>query len=238
MKDNVLKDIQKAYLSNQKKLVILLDPDKTKIVNLPSVIKRIRQLEADFIFVGGSLLFKNVVDAFLLQIKELTDLPVVLFPGSTLQISNNADAILFLQLLSGRNPEFLIGNQVVAAPLLRQSNLEVISTGYLLVESGRETTASYISNTKPLPSHKPEIAVATAMAGQYIGNKLIYLDGGSGALHPVPLKMIEMVSKNIDLPLIVGGGIKNKKQIEAVFRAGATLVVVGTAFENNEFYFF
>lgn len=235
MKDNVLKDIQKAYLSNQKKLVILLDPDKTKIANLPSVIKRIHQLEADFIFVGGSLLFKNVVDAFLLQIKELTDLPVVLFPGSTLQISNNADAILFLQLLSGRNPEFLIGNQVVAAPLLRQSNLEVISTGYLLVESGRETTASYISNSKPLPAHKPEIAVATAMAGQYIGNKLIYLDGGSGALNPVPLKMIEMVSKNIDLPLIVGGGIKNKKQIEAVFRAGATLVVVGTAFENNEF---
>lgn len=235
MKDNVLKDIQKAYLSNQKKLVILLDPDKTKIANLPSVIKRIHQLEADFIFVGGSLLFKNVVDAFLLQIKELTDLPVVLFPGSTLQISNNADAILFLQLLSGRNPEFLIGNQVVAAPLLRQSNLEVISTGYLLVESGRETTASYISNTKPLPAHKPEIAVATAMAGQYIGNKLIYLDGGSGALNPVPLKMIEMVSKNIDLPLIVGGGIKNKKQIETVFRAGATLVVVGTAFENNEF---
>lgn len=235
MKDNVLKDIQKAYLSNQKKLVILLDPDKTKIANLPSVIKRIHQLEADFIFVGGSLLFKNVVDAFLLQIKELTDLPVVLFPGSTLQISNNADAILFLQLLSGRNPEFLIGNQVVAAPLLRQSNLEVISTGYLLVESGRETTASYISNSKPLPAHKPEIAVATAMAGQYIGNKLIYLDGGSGALNPVPLKMIEMVSKNIDLPLIVGGGIKNKKQIETVFRAGATLVVVGTAFENNEF---
>lgn len=235
MKDNVLKDIQKAYLNNQKKLVILLDPDKTKIANLPSVIKRIHQLKADFIFVGGSLLFKNVVDAFLLQIKELTDLPVVLFPGSTLQISNNADAILFLQLLSGRNPEFLIGNQVVAAPLLRQSNLEVISTGYLLVESGRETTASYISNTKPLPAHKPEIAVATAMAGQYIGNKLIYLDGGSGALHPVSLKMIEMVSKNIDLPLIVGGGIKNKKQIEAVFRAGATLVVVGTAFENNEF---
>ena len=235
MKDKVLKDIQKAYRNHQKKLVILLDPDKTQIADLPDIVKRIHQLNTNCIFVGGSLLFKNIIDEFILHIKQLTDLPVVLFPGSAMQISNQADAILFLQLLSGRNPDYLIGNQVVAAPLLKQTDLEVISTGYLLVESGRETTASYISNTKPLPSHKPEIAVATALAGEFIGNKLIYLDGGSGALHPISLNMIKMVSENVNLPLIIGGGIKTKKQIRAVFDAGATVVVIGTAFENDEF---
>lgn len=235
MKDNITNTIHKAYERGQKFLAILLDPDKTELSEIPTIAKRIQNLNANFIFVGGSLLFKNILDEFLTVLKKHTKLPVILFPGSAIQISNNADAILFLQLLSGRNSDFLIGNQVVAAPLLKQTDLEVISTGYILVESGRETTASYISNTKPIPAHKPEIAVATAMAGEYIGNKLIYLDGGSGALQPVPLKMIKKVAQSVNLPIIVGGGIKTKAQIEQTFKAGATIVVVGTAFENNEF---
>jgi putative glycerol-1-phosphate prenyltransferase len=152
-----------------------------------------------------------------------------------LQISNEADGILFLQLISGRNSDYLIGNQVIAAPLLKQTQLEVISTGYILVESGRETTVSYISNTKPIPAHKPEIAMATALAGKYIGNQLIYLDGGSGALHPISETMIEMVCKNVDLPIIIGGGIKTIAQLDAAYEAGADVVVIGTAFEDDSF---
>ncbi len=234
MKNNILNKIKKAHQTETKLLVILIDPDKVSMDDLPKTITKINSLQVDLLFVGGSLLFKNVLDSFIKKIKELTDIPVILFPGSAMQISNHANAILFLQLLSGRNPDFLIGNQVIAAPILSQTSLEIISTGYLLIESGRETTASYISNTKPIPAHKPEIAMATALAGKYIGNQLIYLDGGSGALNPVSKEMIKMVSKKVQLPLIVGGGIRTKKQIDSAFNAGATVVVVGTAFENNE----
>ncbi|MCF6350701.1 MAG: geranylgeranylglyceryl/heptaprenylglyceryl phosphate synthase [Flavobacteriaceae bacterium] len=229
----ILDTINTAKINKEKLLAILLDPDKIELENLPSIIKKIDKSSANLIFVGGSLLFKNVLDEFLKIVKQNTNLPVILFPGSAIQISNEADAILFLQLISGRNPEYLISNQVIAAPLLKQTNLEVISTGYLLIESGRETTASYISNTKPLPAHKPEIAVATALAGEYIGHKLIYLDGGSGALNPVSITLIKKVAKAINLPIIVGGGLKTKQQIDAVFNAGATVVVVGTAFEDD-----
>ena len=229
----ILDYINKAYNNKDKLLAILLDPDKINLGKLPLVIKKINTSTANLIFIGGSLLFKNILDEFVKIAKENTNLPIVLFPGSALQITNNADAILYLQLISGRNSEYLIGNQVIAAPLLKQTNLEVISTGYMLIESGRETTASYISNTKPIPVHKPEIAMATALAGEYIGNKLIYMDGGSGALNHVPLKMIENVAKNVNLPIIIGGGLKTKQKIDAVFNAGATVVVVGTAFEND-----
>ena len=235
MKNNgVLQQIISAKNNRKKLLAILLDPDKIELNDLPNVVKKIEQSNANLIIVGGSLLFKNVLDEFVQIVKENSKLPVILFPSSAIQISNNADAILFLQLLSGRNPDYLISNQVIAAPLLRQTNLEVLSTGYLLIESGRETTASYISNTKPIPAHKPEIAMATAMAGEYIGNKIIYMDGGSGALNPVPLAMIKKVAKHVDLPIIIGGGLKTKAAIQAVFDAGATVVVVGTAFENDD----
>ena len=237
MKNKIISFISNAKEKNKKLLAILLDPDKIALSDLPKTIQKINKTQANLIFVGGSLLFKNILDEFVLKVKENTSLPVVLFPGSAMQITNNADAILFLQLLSGRNPDYLIGNQVIAAPLLKQTNLEVISTGYLLIESGRETTASYISNTKPIPSHKPEIAMATALAGAYIGNKIIYMDGGSGAVNSIPLKMIEKVSKSVNLPIIIGGGIRTKEQIESVFKAGATVVVIGTAFENNTNFF-
>jgi len=234
MKDNLLKYIVTAKQNNERLLAILLDPDKIELEELPVLIQKIEKSDANLIFVGGSLLFKNILDQFVKTVKQHTELPVILFPGSAIQITNEADAILFLQLISGRNPEYLISNQVIAAPLLKQTNLEVISTGYLLIESGRETTASYISNTKPLPAHKPEIAMATALAGEYMGQKLMYLDGGSGALNSVPTKLITKVSKAINLPIIVGGGLKTKQQIDAVYNAGATVVVVGTAFENDE----
>lgn len=235
MSKHLLNSIQQAQTNGRKLLAILLDPDKLPLEEIATKVATIHQLKADFILVGGSLLFTNVLDAFVREIKKHTNLPIILFPGSALQISNEADGILFLQLISGRNPEYLIGNHVIAAPLLQQTQLEVISTGYILVESGRETTASYISNTKPIPAHKPEIAMATALAGQYLGHQLIYLDGGSGALHPVPESMIALVRKNIHLPIVVGGGIRNRKQLDAAYEAGADLVVIGTAFELNEF---
>ncbi len=232
-KNGILTQIIQAKERNTKLLAILLDPDKVALSDVPKTITKINKSKASFILIGGSLLFKNVLDEFVKIAKENTQLPIILFPGSAMQITKNADAILYLQLISGRNSDYLIGNQVIAAPLLKQTDLEVISTGYLLIESGRETTASYISNTKPIPAHKPEIAMATAMAGEYIGNKIIYMDGGSGALNPVPLKMIEKVAKNVNLPIIIGGGLKTKSEIDAVFNAGATVVVVGTAFEND-----
>jgi len=235
MSKHILNSIQQAQTHGHHLLAILLDPDKLPLDAIADKVASIHQLKADFILVGGSLLFTNILDAFVREIKKHTDLPIMLFPGSALQISNEADGILFLQLISGRNPEYLIGNQVIAAPLLQQTQLEVISTGYILVESGRETTASYISNTKPIPAHKPEIAMATALAGQYMGQQLIYMDGGSGALHPVPESMIALVRKNIKLPIIVGGGIRNRKQLDAAYEAGADLVVVGTAFEEQNF---
>ncbi len=229
----ILDFINNAKSNNEKLLAILLDPDKVDLVNVQETIQKINKSKADLIFIGGSLLFKNILDEFVAKVKENTKLPILLFPGSAMQITNKADGILFLQLISGRNPEYLISNQVIAAPLLRQTNLEVISTGYILVESGRETTASYISNTKPIPAHKPEIAMATAMAGEYIGNKLIYMDGGSGALNPIPIKMIKKVAKHIDVPIIIGGGLRTKENIQAAYNAGATVVVIGTAFEEN-----
>lgn len=237
MNYSILEYIISAKKSNKKLLAVLLDPDKLELANIPTTLQKINESNVHLIFVGGSLLFSNLFNEFVANVKENTTLPILLFPSSAIQISNKADGILFLQLISGRNPEYLISNQVIAAPLLKQSNLEVISTGYMLIESGRETTASYISNTKPIPAHKPEIAMATAMAGAYIGNKLIYLDGGSGALNPVPPQMIKMVAKNIEKPIIVGGGLKSKKAIQEAFDAGASIVVIGTAFENDNTIF-
>lgn len=235
MNQSILNKIKIAKKEGNKLLAILLDPDKLALKEIAQKVELIEKWKADFILVGGSLLFTNVIDALIKEIKKHTTLPVILFPGSTLQISNEADAILFLQLISGRNPEYLIGNHVIAAPLLHQTSLEIIATGYILVESGRETTVSYISNTKPIPAHKPEIAMATALAGQYLGHQLIYLDGGSGALHTIAESLVELVAKKIDIPLIVGGGITNRFQLDAAYEAGADVVVIGTAFENESF---
>jgi putative glycerol-1-phosphate prenyltransferase len=234
MKKSVLEFIGLAKKEQKKLLAILLDPDKLPLEKVAERMALINKNEVDLLFVGGSLLFTNILDQLIVQIKKHTSIPVILFPGNAMQISNKADGILFLSLLSGRNPDFLIGNQVVAAPILKQTNIEILSTSYLLIESGRETTASYISNTKPIPRDKPEIAMATALAGNMMGHQLVYLDGGSGAQNRVPDSTIQQISKTIDTPIIVGGGIRNKAELEAVYKAGATIVVVGTAFENDK----
>jgi len=236
MTNNILSHIQIGKDNNKKLLAVLIDPDKISLDRVSKIIESIEHANVDLILVGGSLLFSNQLDALLLEIKKHTKLSVVLFPGNAIQISPYADGILFLSLLSGRNPEYLIGNQVVAAPILKQTNLEIIATSYLLIESGRETTASYITNTKPIPRDKPEIAMATALAGEMMGHQVIYLDGGSGAQKPIPVAVIEQVAKHSKNPIIVGGGIRTKEELQAAYKAGATLVVIGTAFEeNNQF---
>ncbi|MNE40247.1 geranylgeranylglyceryl phosphate synthase-like protein [compost metagenome] len=164
-------------------------------------------------------------------------MPVILFPGDPSQISPKADGILFLSLLSGRNPDYLIEYQVQAAPILKKTNLEVISTGYILIESGNETAVARVSKTKPLSRENLELVLATAQAGEMLGNQLIYLEAGSGAKQPVPTEMIELISQNIEIPVIVGGGIVDLQGIQKAYKAGADLVVIGTAFENNSRFF-
>ncbi|HIP48175.1 MAG TPA: geranylgeranylglyceryl/heptaprenylglyceryl phosphate synthase [Lutibacter sp.] len=225
--------LQVAKKNKEQLLAILLDPDKLPLDQIHEKAVNINKIKVDYILVGGSLLFTNLMDSFILELKKHTNIPIILFPGNAMQISNHADGILFLSLLSGRNSEFLIGNQVIAAPLLKQTKLEIISTSYLLIESGRETTASYISNTKPIPRHKSEIAMATALAGEMMGHQITYLDGGSGAQKIIPKKLIEQVAKHVNNPIIVGGGIQTRKQLNKIYKAGATLVVIGNAFEND-----
>lgn len=235
-KNNILRQIELAKANGKKMLAVLLDPDKLEPENIQQKIKSLSDFKIDFFLVGGSLLLTDYLDNFIRTLKENTNLPIILFPGSAQQVNKYADAILFLQLISGRNPDFLIAQQVQAAPLIKQTDLEVMPTGYILVESGRETTASYISNTKPIPADKPEIAATTALAGQYLGHRLIYLDGGSGALNPVPENMIKACKKELDIPIIVGGGIRSNEQMQATFNAGADVIVIGTAFEENSFH--
>ncbi|WDO13436.1 geranylgeranylglyceryl/heptaprenylglyceryl phosphate synthase [Flavobacterium sp. WW92] len=234
---NIYNEILQSKIQGKKLLAILLDPDKVALDSLENIIPKINQSPATHIFIGGSLVLTNTIDVIIRELKEKTKLPIVLFPGNPSQISIEAHGILFLTLLSGRNPDFLIEHQVKAAPILKKSNLEIISTGYILIESGSQTAVASVSETIPLPRHNTEIAVATSLAGEFLGNKLIYLEAGSGAELPVPLDTISLVSKNIKIPLIVGGGIKNIQGIKDAYTAGADLVVIGTAFENDPDFF-
>ena len=219
--------------SKSKDIAVLIDPDKVLIEDLESLIVSINSTKAKFIFVGGSLVHGVGVDECINVIKSYTSLPVILFPGSGLQVSASADALLFLSLISGRNPEFLIGHQVVSAPYIKRQGLESIATGYILVDGGKETTAPYVSNTNPIPAEKPQIGAATALAGEMLGMKLIYLDAGSGAIKPISKEFIAAVRNEVALPIIVGGGIKTIQNIKRAFSAGANLVVIGTAIEND-----
>jgi putative glycerol-1-phosphate prenyltransferase len=201
------------------------------------LIEKINQSPATHIFIGGSIVENNILDELILKIKENCDLPIILFPGNPSQISDQADAILFLALISGRNPDFLIEHQVKAVPVLKKTQLEIISTGYILIESGSETAVERVSKTKPLDRYNFELALATAQAGEMLGNKLIYLEAGSGAKKAVPSEMIQLVAENIEIPLLVGGGIIDLHGIQNAFNHGADLVVIGTAFENNIDFF-
>jgi phosphoglycerol geranylgeranyltransferase len=222
---------------NKNLLAILLDPDKLTVSNLITLIEKINSSPATHIFIGGSSFDGNHLDELIITLKERTHLPVLLFPGNPSQISNEADGILFLSLLSGRNPDYLIEHQVNAVPLLKKTKLEVISTAYLLIESGSETAVQKVSKTKPLDRNKPEYILQTAQAAEYLGAKLIYLEAGSGAKLAVPLDVIQLVSQNTTVPVIVGGGIRSKKEIENAYKAGADMIVIGTAFENDSDFF-
>ena len=234
---NIYKDILKAKSDNTKLLAILLDPDKVVLGNLSILISKINFSPATHIFIGGSHVTTNILDELIVKIKQNCDLPIVLFPGNPSQISDKADAILFLSLISGRNPDFLIEHQVKAAPILKKTQLEVISTGYILIESGTETAVERVSKTRPLNRDNLDLALATAQAGEMLGNKLIYLEAGSGAKQAVPLEMIELVAQNIEVPLLVGGGIVNLQGIKKAYDSGADLVIIGTAFENDNNFF-
>ena len=217
---------------SKKRFALLVDPDKYDDKSLDELIRYINQDPPDLLLVGGSLLYKPI-DITITALKLGTHIPVFIFPGNVIQLSDRADGILFLSLISGRNPEFLIGNHVLAAPHLNRSAIEVIPTGYLLIENGKSTSVEYMSTTRPIPFGKPEIAVATAMAGEMLGLKTIYLEAGSGAAKTVGLDMIQAIRKKISLPLIVGGGITSAEKAKEVYRAGADMIVVGTALEKQ-----
>jgi len=230
-------NIVQAKKENSKLLAILLDPEKLLLSDVKNLCKKINKSPATHIFIGGSTYNGNHLDELIKEIKQYVDLPVFLFPGDYKQVSAEADAILFLSLLSGRNPDYLIEHQVKAVPILEKTNLEIISTGYLLIESGVETAVERVSETKPLDRKNIDYVSQTAKASEYLGNKLVYLEAGSGAKLAVPLEMISQVSKKLTIPLIVGGGIRSKKEIDNAFNAGADMVVIGTAFENDNTFF-
>jgi len=211
-----------------------LDPDKLKIIDIKTTIFKINKNDIDFIFVGGSTVKNGITEKFIKEIKQHTEIPVVIFPGDYSQITNYADAILFLSLLSGRNPEYLIEQQLKSVPEIQRSNLEVIPTGYILIDGGIETAVQKVSNTLPISQDQVEKIVHTACAGMYLGKKIIYLEAGSGAILPVDPNIINSVKRKIDIPLIVGGGIRSQKQLKLAFDNGADLVVIGTAFEEND----
>lgn len=233
----IYEQIIQAKSNGEKLLAILLDPDKIVLENIENLLLRINQSPATHIFVGGSIVKATILEELISQLKQKTNLPVVIFPGDPSQISPQADAILFLTLLSGRNPDYLIEYQVQAAPILKKMNLEVISTGYILIESGNETAVARVSKTQPLDRQNLNLVLATAQAGEMLGNKLIYLEAGSGAKKAVPLEMITLISQNVKIPIIVGGGIVDLHEIQKAYNAGADLVVIGTAFENNSHFF-
>ena len=233
----IYQNILQAKANNQKLLAILLDPDKLELNQVLSISDKIKKSPATHVLIGGSSFEGNHLDELITELKKYIQLPIVLFPGNPSQISAEANGILFLMLLSGRNPDYLIEHQVNAVPILEKTNVEIISTGYILIENGHETAVERVSKTKPLSRANIDYVAQTAKAGEYIGNKLIYLEAGSGAKEPVPLEMIAKVSNTITIPLIIGGGIRSKKQIDEAFENGADMVVIGTAFENDLTFF-
>ncbi|HRW63613.1 MAG TPA: geranylgeranylglyceryl/heptaprenylglyceryl phosphate synthase [Bacteroidales bacterium] len=230
----MISEFIQEHVNQKKKLfALLIDPDFHTYKTLSALIKKCNKSKVDLILVGGSLVNKNT-DETIENIKQHTKIPVLLFPGSILQVSSKADGILLLSLISGRNPELLIGNHVTAAHFLKQSKLEVLPTGYILIDGGNRTSVEYMSNTQPIPADKTDIATATALAGEMLGLKYIYLEAGSGAKYGVNTKMIKAIKENIQIPVFVGGGIKTKEDIKKALEAGADIIVVGSAIEQDE----
>jgi phosphoglycerol geranylgeranyltransferase len=227
------KNVMKAdKFPHKKSIALLLDPDKTKGETLQKILKIAEESKTDYILAGGSLTFNNI-NNLISSIRNLCSIPVVLFPGNLLQLTYEADIILLLSLISGRNPELLIGNHVIASPYLKSVREKLVPVGYILISCGSKTSVEYISQTEAIPPDKPDIAVATALAGEMLGLRMIYLEAGSGASNPVPVDIITAVRENISIPLAVGGGIKNSTEVKDIFIAGADLIILGNGCEKN-----
>ncbi|NNV57749.1 geranylgeranylglyceryl/heptaprenylglyceryl phosphate synthase [Limnovirga soli] len=233
MKQKIYNQLTDRKGAGRKSFTVLIDPDKVDAVKLEKLITLSVEAGVDYFFVGGSLVISNNLDECIQQIKASCNIPVLLFPGAPSQISKYADALLYLSLISGRNPELLIGQHVISAPFVKQSGLEIIPTGYMVIDGGAPTTVSYISNASPIPADKNEIAMCTAMAGEMLGMKLVYMDAGSGAKKAITEHMIERVSAHIEAPLIVGGGITDPEKAYRNCKAGADIIVVGNAIEKD-----
>jgi len=233
MQGNIYSSILTKKQQHQKSLAVLIDPDKASEAQVMELISLSMEAQVDYFFVGGSLVVSDDLDTVVKTIKLHCNIPVVLFPGSPSQITPAADALLYLSLISGRNPELLIGQHVVSAAAVKKSGLEVMPTGYMVIDGGAPTTVSYISNANPIPADKTEIAMCTAMAGEMLGMKLIYMDAGSGARIPISEKMIHQVSGCIDIPLIEGGGIREPEKAYLNCKAGADMIVIGNAIEKD-----
>lgn len=231
---NLLKTLQQKHKENKKSIAVLVDPDKAEDPGrLLHLINLANENCVDYFFVGGSLVTSANLSDVVKKIKENAAIPVVLFPGNAIQVDASADALLFLSLISGRNPELLIGQHVVAAPILKNTRLEIIPTGYMLINSGKITSVAYISNTMPIPDDKYSLAASTALAGQMLGLQTIYIDAGSGADKEISPRMIGSVRKSVAIPLIVGGGINSAQKAIAALEAGADMIVVGNALEKD-----
>ncbi|WP_417859873.1 geranylgeranylglyceryl/heptaprenylglyceryl phosphate synthase [Winogradskyella sediminis] len=237
MNNTIYKHINSVKARGEKLLAVLIDPDKMKLNNISDFITKVHQSIATHIFVGGSEVDEGLTETLVIALKKHTNLPVVLFPGDIIQITDKADGILFLSLISGRNPDYLIGKQVEAVSKLAKTDLEVIPTGYILIENGRETAVERVSKTKPIERKNINIIKDTAKAGELLGLKLIYLEAGSGATNAISSHIISEVKQLLRIPLIVGGGIRSKAEMESAYDAGADLVVIGTAFEEDESFF-
>lgn len=226
------------YLLDVKKrlgagFLVLIDPDRSSLKTIVEQAIKYEETGVDAILIGTSFMMGNGFGNYVEAVRDVVNIPVIIFPGEKSQITDKADAILFLSLLSGRNPDLIIGEQVKSAPLVKAIGLEAVSTAYLLVDSGQITSVEFISNTKPIPSDKPEIAVAHAVAAEIFGMKLVYLEAGSGAERPVPNEMISAVASGVDIPVMVGGGIRNPETVAQKVASGASFVVVGNHLEQN-----
>jgi len=233
MLNNIYQSLTDRKRQSKKSFAVLIDPDKVNDNSVEELIQLSLDAQVDYFLVGGSLVISSYIDECVQLIKRSCNIPVILFPGSPSQISKYADALLYLSLISGRNPELLIGQHVVSAPVVKKSGLEIMPTGYMVIDGGAPTTVSYISNASPLPSDKNEIAMCTAMAGEMLGMKLIYMDAGSGAKKAISESMIQKVSSCIDVPLIIGGGITTAEKAYLNCKAGADVIVVGNAIEKD-----
>jgi putative glycerol-1-phosphate prenyltransferase len=233
MTNRIYQSLLQHKSNGQKSFAVLIDPDKVTVEKIDELTALANEAQVDYLLVGGSLVVTNRLDEVVQQIKKNCDIPVILFPGSPSQITPYADALLYLSLISGRNAELLIGPPVISAPFVKQSRLEIISTGYMVIDGGAPTTVSYISNAAPIPADKNEIAMCTAMAGEMLGMKLVFMDAGSGAKRPINESMIEKVAQVIEVPLVIGGGILDPEKAYRNCKAGADMIVIGNAIEKD-----